>query len=107
MLRVDPGTLRAPVPRIIGGLLFGLSRRAAAEFSFFLAVPVLFAASGYELLKHRALFSSGDLGMFGVGFAAAFVSAFLQCALAAALHQPPRLHGIRLVSDRVRARRYW
>ncbi len=70
-----PGTSRAG-STIIGGLLFGLSRRAATEFSFFLAVPVLFAASGYELLKHRALFSGGDLGMFGVGFAAAFVSAF-------------------------------
>ncbi len=71
-----PGTSRAG-STIIGGLLFGLSRRAATEFSFFLAVPVLFAASGYELLKHRALFSSADLGMFGAGFAAAFVSAFL------------------------------
>ena len=70
-----PGTSRAGAT-IIGGLLFGLSRRAATEFSFFLAIPVLFAASGYELFKHRALFSSADLGMFGVGFAAAFVSAF-------------------------------
>jgi undecaprenyl-diphosphatase len=70
-----PGTSRAG-STIIGGLLFGLSRRAATEFSFFLAVPVLFAASGYELLKHRALLSGADLGMFGVGFVAAFVSAF-------------------------------
>ena len=70
-----PGTSRAGAT-IIGGLLFGLSRRAATEFSFFLAIPVLFAASGYELFKHRELFSSADLGMFGVGFAAAFVSAF-------------------------------
>ena len=70
-----PGTSRAG-STIIGGLLFGLSRRAATEFSFFLAIPVLFAASAYELYKHRALFSSADLGMFGVGFAAAFVSAF-------------------------------
>jgi undecaprenyl-diphosphatase len=70
-----PGTSRAGAT-IIGGLLFGLSRRAATEFSFFLAVPVLFAASGYEFVKNRALFSSADLGMFGVGFVAAFVSAF-------------------------------
>ena len=71
-----PGTSRSGAT-IIGGLLFGLSRKAATEFSFFLAVPVLFAASGYELFKHRALLSSDDLGMFAVGFVAAFVSAFL------------------------------
>ena len=71
-----PGTSRAGAT-IIGGLFFGLSRRAATEFSFFLAIPVLFAASAYEFLKHRELFSSADLGMFAVGFIAAFASAFL------------------------------
>lgn len=71
-----PGTSRAGAT-IIGGLLFGLSRRAATEFSFFLAVPVLFVASAYELVKHRSLFDAGDLGMFATGFVAAFVSAFL------------------------------
>jgi undecaprenyl-diphosphatase len=71
-----PGTSRAGAT-IIGGLLFGLSRRAATEFSFFLAVPVLFAASGYELLKNRSLLSAGDTGMFAVGFIAAFIAAFL------------------------------
>jgi undecaprenyl-diphosphatase len=71
-----PGTSRAGAT-IIGGLLFGLSRRAATEFSFFLAVPVLFAASAYEFVKHREMFSTSDLGMFAMGFAAAFVSAFL------------------------------
>ena len=71
-----PGTSRAGAT-IIGGMLFGLSRRAATEFSFFLAVPVLFAASAYEFVKHRELFSRDDLGLFGVGFVAAFVSAFL------------------------------
>jgi undecaprenyl-diphosphatase len=71
-----PGTSRAGAT-IIGGLLFGLSRTAATEFSFFLAVPVLFVASAYELVKHRALLSADDLGMFGAGFAAAFASAFL------------------------------
>ncbi len=71
-----PGTSRSGAT-IIGGLLFGLSRRAATEFSFFLAVPTLIAAGGYELLKNRALFQLQDLGMFGVGMAASFVSAFL------------------------------
>ena len=71
-----PGTSRSGAT-IIGGLLFGLSRRAATEFSFFLAVPTLIAAGGYDLLKNRALFDAHDLGMFGVGMVAAFVSAFL------------------------------
>jgi undecaprenyl-diphosphatase len=75
-LALVPGTSRAGAT-IIGGLFFGLSRRAATEFSFFLAVPVLFAASAYELVKHRALLSSEDIALFGAGFASAFVSAFL------------------------------
>ena len=57
-------------------MLFGLSRRAATEYSFFLAVPTLFAAGAYDLFKNRALLSTGDLGMFGVGAITAFVSAF-------------------------------
>jgi undecaprenyl-diphosphatase len=71
-----PGTSRAGAT-IIGGMLFGLSRRAATEFSFFLAVPTLVAAGGYDLWKNRALFSVDDLGMFAVGLAASFVSAFI------------------------------
>jgi undecaprenyl-diphosphatase len=71
-----PGTSRSGAT-IIGGMLFGLSRRAATEFSFFLAVPTLVAAGAYDLLKHRALFGSGDVGLFGVGAVTAFVSAFL------------------------------
>lgn len=62
---------------IIGGLLFGLSRRAATEFSFFLAVPTLIAAGGYDLLKHRALLRPEHAGVFAVGSLSAFVSAFL------------------------------
>jgi undecaprenyl-diphosphatase len=71
-----PGTSRSGAT-IIGGMLFGLSRPAATEFSFFLAVPTLVAAGAYDLFKHRALFSASDLPMFGVGAAAAFVSAFV------------------------------
>jgi len=71
-----PGTSRSGAT-IIGGMLFGLSRRAATEFSFFLAIPTLLAACAYEFVRNRALLSSQDLGMFGVGFVAAFVSAFL------------------------------
>jgi undecaprenyl-diphosphatase len=71
-----PGTSRSGAT-IIGGMLFGLSRKAATEFSFFLAVPTLMAAGAYDLLKHRALFSANDLPMFGVGSVTAFVSAFV------------------------------
>jgi undecaprenyl-diphosphatase len=71
-----PGTSRSGAT-IIGGLLFGLSRKAATEFSFFLAIPTLFAASAYELYKERTLLAFDDLGMWSVGFVSAFVSAFL------------------------------
>jgi undecaprenyl-diphosphatase len=71
-----PGTSRSGAT-IIGGMLFGLSRRAATEFSFFLAVPTLIAAGGYDLLKNRALLSAHDAPIFGVGLAVAFVSAFV------------------------------
>lgn len=70
-----PGTSRSGAT-IIGGMLFGLSRQAATEFSFFLAIPTLFAATGYDLVKNRHLVSTGDLSMIAVGFAVAFVSAF-------------------------------
>src|SRR4051812_178119 len=71
-----PGTSRSGAT-IIGGMLFGLSRKAATEFSFFLAVPTLVAAGGYDFLKNRALFSASDAGIFSVGSVAAFVSAFI------------------------------
>lgn len=71
-----PGTSRSG-STIIGGLLFGLSRQAATEFSFFLAIPTLFAATAYQLFKERALLNADDLGMWVVGFVSAFVSAFL------------------------------
>jgi undecaprenyl-diphosphatase len=74
-LALIPGTSRAGAT-IIGGLFFGLSRRAATEFSFFLAIPVLFAASAYELFKHRGLLSAEDFGLLAVGMGAAFVAAF-------------------------------
>jgi undecaprenyl-diphosphatase len=58
-------------------MLFGLSRKAATEFSFFLAIPTLLAATVYSVYKERALLSTADLPMFGIGGLAAFVSAFL------------------------------
>jgi undecaprenyl-diphosphatase len=70
-----PGTSRSGAT-IIGGMLFGLSRTAATEFSFFLAIPTLFAATGYEFVKDRHLLAGSDLSMVAVGFVTAFISAF-------------------------------
>ena len=71
-----PGTSRSGAT-IIGGMLFGLSRKAATEFSFFLAVPTLVAAGAYSMWKSRALLDVGDLPAFGVGFVASFFAAFV------------------------------
>jgi undecaprenyl-diphosphatase len=71
-----PGTSRSGAT-IIGGLFLGLSRKAATEFSFFLAIPTLLAATGYELYKERHLLALSDIGMWAVGFVASFISAFL------------------------------
>ena len=71
-----PGTSRSGAT-IIGGLLFGLSRKAATEFSFFLAIPIMFAATFYDVLKHREFLHFDDIGMFSIGFVASFISALL------------------------------
>lgn len=75
-LALIPGTSRSGAT-IIGGLLFGLSRKAAAEFSFFLAIPTMFAATFYDVIKHRDDFVAADLPVFAVGFVVAFISALL------------------------------
>jgi undecaprenyl-diphosphatase len=71
-----PGTSRSGAT-IIGGMLCGLSRQTATEFSFFLAVPTLMAAGAYDLIKHRDLLSVSDVPVFAVGSLAALGSAFL------------------------------
>ncbi|QYF95604.1 undecaprenyl-diphosphate phosphatase [Massilia sp. PAMC28688] len=71
-----PGTSRSGAT-IIGSMMFGLTRKAATEFSFFLAIPTLMIATAYELIKNRDMLTSADLPLFGIGSFAAFVSAFL------------------------------
>lgn len=71
-----PGTSRSGAT-IIGGLLFGLSRTAATEFSFFLAIPTLITATLYQLYKERDLVSIEHIDMWVVGFVSAFISAFV------------------------------
>lgn len=73
-LAMIPGTSRSGAT-IMGGLVFGLSRKAATEFSFFLAIPTMFAATVYDLYKNWGLLSLDDLPVFVVGFTAAFLSA--------------------------------
>jgi len=71
-----PGTSRSGAT-IMGGMLFGLSRKAATEFSFFLAVPIMFAASGYQMVKYWKLFTPSDLAPFAVGFVVSFFAALI------------------------------
>jgi undecaprenyl-diphosphatase len=75
-LAMVPGTSRSGAT-IIGGMLLGLSRKAATDFSFFLAIPTLIGAGAYSLLKERALLSWADLPLFGVGLLFSFISAWL------------------------------
>ncbi|MEV4779364.1 undecaprenyl-diphosphate phosphatase [Burkholderia sp. LMU1-1-1.1] len=70
-----PGTSRSGAT-IIGGMMFGLSRKVATEFSFLLGIPTLLIASVYSLYKARALLSVSDLPMFTLGTVSAFISAF-------------------------------
>lgn len=70
-----PGTSRSGAS-IIGGMWFGMSRKAATEFSFFLAIPTLLGATVYSLYKARHELSSADIPMFSLGTVAAFISAF-------------------------------
>jgi undecaprenyl-diphosphatase len=75
-LALIPGTSRSGAT-IMGGMLFGLSRQAATEFSFFLAVPIMFAATGYQVVKYRALFVAADTVPFAIGFVVSFVAALI------------------------------
>ncbi|XHS77054.1 undecaprenyl-diphosphate phosphatase [Burkholderiaceae bacterium UC74_6] len=75
-LGMIPGTSRSG-STIIGGMLLGLSRKAATDFSFFLAIPTLIAAGGYSLFKERHALSSADVPMFAVGFIVSFLAAWV------------------------------
>ena len=73
-LAMIPGTSRSGAT-IMGGLIFGLSRKTAAEFSFFLAIPTMLAATAYDVYKNWALLRVEDLPVFAVGFVASFFTA--------------------------------
>lgn len=75
-LAMIPGTSRSGAT-IIGGLFLGMSRKAAAEFSFFLAIPTMFAATAYDFYKNWRLFDAQDIPLFAIGGGAAFISALI------------------------------
>ena len=75
-LAMIPGTSRSG-STIIGGLLFGLSRKAATEFSFFLAMPTMVGAAVYSGYKYRHLFQPDDLPVFAIGFETSFIFAMI------------------------------
>lgn len=75
-LSLWPGFSRSGAT-IMGGMLLGVDRRTAAEYSFLAAVPVMCAAVGYDLLKSWRLFENGDLGFLAVGFVVSFISAIV------------------------------
>jgi undecaprenyl-diphosphatase len=75
-LALFPGVSRSGAT-IMGGLIIGFERRVAAEFSFFLAIPTMFAATGYDLLKSLDILSISDIPLFAIGFVAAFLSALI------------------------------
>lgn len=75
-LALVPGTSRSGAT-IIGGMWFGLSRKAATEFTFFLAIPTLIGAGAYSLFKERALLSAADTPLFAIGLLFSFLSAWL------------------------------
>jgi len=75
-LSLFPGVSRSGAT-IMGGLVLGFDRKVAVEFSFFLAIPTMFAATGYDLLKNLHALSASDLPLFLVGFITAFFSALV------------------------------
>ena len=76
ILSLFPGVSRSGAT-IMGAMSVGVSRVAATEFSFFLAIPVMFAATLYDLFKSRHVLHTGDVGVFAVGFVVAFLSALV------------------------------
>jgi undecaprenyl-diphosphatase len=76
MLAIVPGVSRSGAT-IVGGMVMGLDRAAAAEFSFFLAIPTMAAAFGHDLLEVRDLLSAERAAEIGIGFVAAFIASLL------------------------------
>lgn len=76
VLALIPGVSRAGVT-VVGGMALGLARSTVVEFSFLLAIPTMLAASAWDLLKSASTFETGNFGLLAIGFACAFVTAWL------------------------------
>lgn len=76
VLALWPGTSRSAAT-IVGGMLLGLDRKGAAEFSFLIAVPIMCIATGYEMIKMRNFFAAQDFAQFGIGFVVSFIVALV------------------------------
>ena len=101
ILAMIPGVSRAGAT-IMGGLMLGVDRPAATQFSFFLAVPTMLGAAVYDLYKNRAILSLENGTMIAIGFIVAFLVRALRRAHLGRLRQPPRLRRLRLVPHRPR-----
>ena len=101
---VFPGTSRSGAT-IVGALLLGVSRTVAAEFTFFLAIPVMFGASLLKILKFGFAFTSTELMILGIGTITAFVSSLLIIRFLMSFVKKLRFQGVRLVSYYPRYRR--
>ena len=97
-LAMIPGTSRSGAT-IIGGMLLGMSRKAATDFSFYLAIPTLIGAGAYSLYKERALLSMADAPMFAVGLLFSFLSAWVCVRWLLQIHLDPQLCRVRLVPN--------
>ena len=103
-LAIVPGVSRSGAT-IAGALLMNCEKRAAAEFSFFLAIPTMLGAFVLDFYENRGVLSGGDIGIIAIGFVVSFVSALIVVRTFVELRRPPRLHALRLVADRRRRRR--
>ena len=103
-LAMIPGVSRSGAS-IVAAMLLGADKRAAAEFSFFLAIPTMVGAFAYDFYKNRADMTTDHLGIVAIGFVVSFITAIIVVRTFLELRHPPRLRAVRVVArDRRHAR---
>ena len=96
-LAMIPGVSRSGAS-IVAAMLLGADKRAAAEFSFFLAIPTMVGAFAYDFYKNRAEMTTDHLGIIAIGFVVSFITAIIVVEDIFELRDPPRLHAVRVVA---------